>query len=376
MSKSRCLRRRAVLVLIALTVGAPATAAEPVPWTRCLRQRDKWYGGDEAVRIAGNVLLYQRASGGWPKNIDMARPLTDRQKAALLKAQRRTNATLDNGATHTQLRFLARVYTATKQQRFQAGFLKGMDYVLAAQYANGGWPQCWPSPRDYSRDITFNDGAMIGVMSVLREVARKEPHYAFVDEARRKKAQTAVAKGIDCILKCQIVVAGRRTAWCQQHDEKTFAPRPARSFEPVAICGGESVGIVEFLMSIEKPSPQVIEAVQAAVAWFDKVKLTGIRQEIRRDPAKPGGRDKVIVKDPAAGPLWARFYQIGTNRPIFGDRDGKVHYTMSQISHERRSGYAWYGTWPAGMLETSYRRWQKRHAPGRNVLKADQGKPR
>ena len=368
MSKRCPIRRPAVLALLALTVTAPAGGARPVSWPRCLRQRDAWYAGAEAVRVADNVLLYQRDSGGWPKNIDMARTLSDKETAALKRAKARTDATLDNGATHTQMRYLARVYTAAKHERFKAAFLQAMDYLLAAQYPNGGWPQRWPNPKGYSRHITFNDGAMIGAMKILRGIAAGQPPYAFVDQARRKKADRAVIKGIDCILKCQIVVAGHRTAWCAQHDEKTLAPRPARTYEKASISGGESVGVVAFLMDIDKPSPQVIEAVQAAVAWFDRAKLMGIRQVTQADPGKPGGRDKVIVKDPAARPLWARFHEIGTNRPIFCSRDGVVRYRLSEISHERRNGYAWYGAWPASLLAKRYPAWQQKHAPGRNVL--------
>ena len=126
-------------------------------------------------------------------------------------------------------------------------------------------------------------------------------------------------------------------------------------------------------MSIEEPGPRIINAVQSAIIWFDQVKLTGIRQVLK--PAKPvkfrfhtSKTDKAIVKDPEAPPIWARFYEIGTNRPIFGDRDRKVHYTMAEISRERRTGYSWYGSYAAGLLSKDYPAWRKKHTPGRNVL--------
>ena len=123
-------------------------------------------------------------------------------------------------------------------------------------------------------------------------------------------------------------------------------------------------------------SAALVEAVQSAVRWFEAVKLLGIRQVIRRDPTKPRGFDKFIVKDPHAPPLWARFYEIGTNRPIFCSRDGVVRYRLADISYERRTGYAWYGTWPARLLARDYPAWQKRWAPGKNVLTRGQGRPR
>lgn len=353
MKVNRAELSKALLCLFAVAAASVAGSAGKIP-----EREPKWYGSDEAVRIADNILLYQRTTGGWPANVDMSRELTEEQKDKVRMAQDRADSTLDNGATHTHLRYLARVYNATKQERFKEAFLKGLDYLMKAQYANGGWPQTYPPLRGYSKFITFNDGAMIGAMTVLRDIAENKPPYAFVDENRRQRAGRAVQEGIQCILKCQIVVAGRRTAWCQQHDDKTFQPRPARAFEPAAITACESVGIVEFLMSIDNPRQEIIDAVQNAAAWFDDVKITGIRQVSKPDESKERGFDKVIVADAAAPPTWARFYEIGTNRPIFGDRDGKVYSAMSQISAERRTGYSWYGDWPADMLRKDYPRWR------------------
>ena len=246
--------------------------------------------------------------------------------------------------------------------------LKGVDFVLAAQYANGGWPQAFPNPRGYSAHITFNDGAMTGALGMMQQIALRDADFVFVDDARRAKAADAVKRGIECILKCQIVVRRRPTAWCAQHDEKTLAPRPARTYEKVSISGSESVGVVRFLMSLDKPSPRVIAAVQGAVAWFDRAKITGIRQVTKAAPSLPRGIDKVIVTDPSAPPIWARFYQIGTNKPIFCGRDGKIKATLAEIEAERRTGYSWYGAYPAGLLSRDYPKWQKKWAPNNNVL--------
>jgi PelA/Pel-15E family pectate lyase len=360
----------AAAILLAF-VGAAAAAedakAPAVPWKSCLKQKPAWYAGDGAVRIADNVLLYQRDSGGWPKNLEMAAVLSDPEKAALAAQKPKTDSTIDNGATYTQMAYLARVYQAAKHERFKAAFLKGLDYLLSAQYENGGWPQFYPKPSGYSTHITFNDDAMIGVMKLLRDIARNAPAYAFVDDDRRARAEKAVARGLDCILKCQIVTNGRRTAWCAQHDEKTLAPASARSYEKASLSGAESVGIVRFLMDIDRPSPEVIQAVQSAVAWFNEAKLTGIRQVAKPDPSLPGGTDKVVVADPSAEPLWARFYEIGTNRPIFCGRDGVIKYTLAEIEHERRTGYAWYVGDPGGLLAKEYPAWQAKWARAGNV---------
>ncbi len=336
-------------------------------WGACLMQKAGWYSGREAVRIGDNVLLYQRDSGGWPKNTDMAAPLSDQQKTNLINAKSQTDSTIDNGATVTPLRYLAKVYNATKQDRFRTAFLKGLDYLFKAQYENGGWPQFYPDTSGYYAHITFNDDAMINVMTLLCDVRDKKDEFAFVDKQRRAKAAQAVARGIECILKCQIVIDGKRLVWCAQHDEKTFEPRPARSYEKVSLSGGESVGIVRFLMSIEEPTPAIIAAVEGAVEWFEQAKTTGIRRTHRRATGAENGYDKVIVADAEAPPIWGRFYQIGTNRPIFCSRDGIIRYSLAEISYERRNGYFWYVSAPAELLAKSYPAWRKKHTPGRNV---------
>ncbi|MEO6725206.1 MAG: pectate lyase [Blastocatellia bacterium] len=367
---SRCLLLCASLCLGAAFVkdgnatsaAQPAQAATPIGWKDCLNQKPGWYGGAEALRIARNVLLYQRDSGGWPKNIEMAAMLDEKAKAELLKQKSETDSTIDNDATCAQMIYLARVFNATQQTRFKDVFIRGLDYLLRAQYPNGGWPQYYPKLTGYYTHITFNDDAMINVMTLLREIARRQPAYGFVDEARRAKAEKAVEKGIECILKSQIKVNGKLTAWCAQHDETSFAPAPARTYEKISLSGSESVGIVRFLMDISRPNAHVVEAIQSAVAWFNQAKLTGIKVAKKPDAAQPKGYDLIVVEDAKAEPLWARFYEIGTNRPIFCGRDGQIKTTLAEIEYERRTGYNWYTGAPAKLLSQDYPAWLKRRA--------------
>ncbi|MBI1763697.1 MAG: pectate lyase [Acidobacteria bacterium] len=328
-----------------------------IAWRNALRQSAGWYGSDEAVRVADNVLLYQRDTGGWPKNTEMAKLLTAGERAELNENKDHLDSTIDNGATYTQLEYLARVFSATKQERFKTAFFKGLDYLLQAQYANGGWPQYFPLRKGYYTHITYNDDAMIGVLRLLRDITRKQPEYGFVDDPRRQRAGQAVAKGIECILKTQIVVDGKRTAWCAQHDEVTLAPAKARAYEHPSLSGSESVGIVRFLMEIENPDARVSNAIEAAVAWLKAVQVNGFRYYDKRDAALEKGYDRVLEAAANAGPLWARFYEIGTNRPIFSGRDSIIKYSVSEIEHERRTGYGWYSDRAADLLAKEYPAW-------------------
>jgi len=324
-----------------------------------LRKPDAWFAGDEAGRVGANILSFQAEAGGWPKNVDTSAGPYNGDRAAL-------RPTFDNGATTDELRFLARLFDATGDPAHRAAFLRGLDYVLRAQYPNGGWPQYHPPGKGYHRHITFNDNAMVRLMLFVRDVATADG-FAFVDDARRGRAGAAFDRGVGCILKCQIKVNGRPAAWCAQHDEIDLRPRPARSFELATLSGAESVGLTRLLMSLDDPSPEVVRAVEGAVAWFEKVKLSGIRVTIVKDRNAIKGTNKLVVPDPAAPPLWARFYAIGTDEPVFADRDGVPKPALADIGDERRNGYAWYGSWPRTLLEAEYPAWKRRVAAGTTV---------
>jgi PelA/Pel-15E family pectate lyase len=122
-------------------------------------------------------------------------------------------------------------------------------------------------------------------------------------------------------------------------------------------------------MGIDRPSQQIIKGIEGAIVWFNQAKLTGIRQIEKSDRSVEGGYDRVVIEDANAPPIWARFYQIGTNRPIFCGRDGIIKYKLAEIEQERRAHYAWYGYWPAELLAKDYPAWREKWTPERNVLK-------
>jgi PelA/Pel-15E family pectate lyase len=340
----------------------PASPQTRILWRDALRQPDTWYASAEAKRVADNLLLYQHDNGGWDKNIDMAAPLGPVELAALEKERHTSigHTTMDNDATWTQIQYLARVDATTRTTRYADAIRRGLNYVLEAQYPNGGWPQFYPLRDGYWDHITYNDDAMTGVMETLRLAAAGKPGFEFLTDAERARAADAVEKGIAVILKTQAIVNGKRTVWCAQHDEHTLAPVQARSYEHISLSGAESVGVVEQLMAVEHPSPEIVRAIESALEWFRAVKITGIRVETKTASEMPRNFDRVVVEDPSAPPLWARFYEIGTNRPIFSGRDGVVRYQMSEIEQERRTGYRWYVDRPAKLLDVDYPAWKER----------------
>ncbi|WP_083382057.1 pectate lyase [Flavobacterium commune] len=331
------------------------------------------YPESDYTKIADNMILFQCANGGWPKNYDMKAILTPEQVEKVASTKAILHTTFDNETTYTHVYYLAQVYTATKIEKYKVACEKGIQFILDAQYANGGWPQYFPLEKNYSRHITFNDGAYMGIINLLDKIVNNNPNFSFLDEALRAKVTQAYNKGIDCILNMQIKDKGRLTAWCQQHDEETLAPAWARKFEPPSICNAESVGVVLFLMKIKNPSDRIIQSIQSAVKWFADSKIYNTRVESFEIEAfeskyKTVKRDVRVVADAVAPPIWTRYYELGTNKPLFSDRNSELLYSLAEVSVERRSGYAWYTYEPQKALD-KYAEWQQKYAPSDNVLK-------
>lgn len=342
----------------------------PVTFSTLLTQPADWYGSSESQKVADVVMGFQNPDGGWIKlqpDVDMTKPITGPGDLNV-----RVQSTIDNDSTFTEMKFLAKMYNATKNEKYKESFDKALDYILNGQYDNGGWPQFLTDPVGYQKNITFNDNAMVNIMTIIRDImTNKDNLYSFVDSERVDRCKTAFDKGVNLILKSQIVVNGKKTAWCAQIDKDTLQPATGRSYELPSISGQESVGIVRFLMSIDNPSPAIIDAIQSAVAWFNEVKISGIKVVTKVDPTMEFGGDRIVVKDPNAPLLWARFYEIGTNRPIFASRDGVVKYNLADISYERRMKYSWYTSAPQSLLTKDYPQWQAKWAPNNNVLAKD-----
>ena len=343
------------------------SAARSMP----LNRPAEWYGSVEARRIADIIVSFQTPAGGWSKNLnltDHARRPGERFAPNNLSAYLGPGdfdtphdpkwnyvGTLDNDATTTELQFLARVAAAATKdgEAYRASFLRGLEYLFAAQFPNGGWPQVWPLEGGYHDAITFNDGAVTETLELLQEVADGKDRFSFVPQIARERARASVAKGLECILAAQIVQAGRRSVWAQQHDALNLRPVAGRNYEPAAQCGSESAALVLFLMRLPQPNTAVVDAVYAAVAWFRKTAIYGKAYQRGSD-----GRRLVSVAGEA--PLWARFYEIGSDRAVFGDRDKSIHDDVNEISPERRNGYSWYNAGPKEALDR-FAEWSLSH---------------
>lgn len=290
------------------------------------------FAGDATGTTASftDILDNQQLDGGWKKTY------TETQGDW-------AKSTIDNKATYSEIRRLASEYTKTNDSKYSEAAIKGINFLLNMQYSNGGWPQVYQAS-GYHQHITYNDDAMINVMILLDEISNKTGDFGFVDDTLADKCKTAVSKGVDCILKCQFIYDGKLTVWGQQHDEVTLKPASARAYEIPSLCAKESATIVSFLKT-RSQTPEITKSIKAAEDWFNSVKITGIKV------VKENG-DVVVKNDSSVTtPIWARFYEIGTNKPIFVGRDSVMKYNLSEIEQERRTGYSWYGNWGASVVK-------------------------
>jgi len=342
-----------------------------------LDREASWYGSPEARHTADVIVSFQTPAGGWGKNMNMSGAARVKGQSFVPDNSNRLPSpgdfdaprdaswhyvgTLDNDATTTQMHFLAKVQANIPHadgEPYRVAFLRGVRYLLAAQYPNGGWPQVWPLEGGYHDAITFNDNAVYNATELLTDISEAKPEVAFVHEDLRNKAKIAVASAVKCILSAQFRISGRPTVWGQQVDMLTLKPVSARNYEPAALSSEESAELLRYLMRLPQPSAEVKTAISDGISW--------LRDHAIYNKAVVGGRNtpdgRHLIDQEGAGPLWARFYALDTGKPIFGDRDKTLHDDMNEISLERRNGYAWFNTAPAAAL-SEYDTWKVSQKP-------------
>jgi PelA/Pel-15E family pectate lyase len=373
LAKSRSLMAADKAALAAERGGGPAPETPPTGPSggsgMPLNKDAAWYAGPEARAVAENIVSFQTPAGGWGKNVNRAGPARLKGQHYVpvehLPANARSDipgeedwsyvGTIDNNATTTELRFLARVQAqlpGAEGDPYRAALAKGVRYLLTAQFPNGGWPQVYPLQGGYHDAITYNDDAITDVISVLADVAGRKGDYAAIPDQLAIAAQLSVTKAIQLILRTQVVIDGKRTIWGQQHDALTEEPAGARNFEPASLSSYESASLLIFLMRQPNPSPELIGAVQDGVAWL-------AAHGIRDMEWKRGDNGAMLTAKPGAGPIWSRYYDFTTGKPIFGDRDRTIHDDPNELSLERRNGYSWFSAGPAKVFD-QYAKWKWR----------------
>lgn len=350
------MKQKIVLVLICLCLGASLSAQNIRSYSRMEKE---WFGSEESLIVAENILLLQKDNGGWEKNYKSYGTVLDELSKSKAIAARKdiTESTIDNGASTGEINFLASMYQATGDTRYLDSFRKGIAFLYTLQYPNGGFKQ-FARFNGYYTHITYNDNAMVNVLLILDGISKDNaPYSGMSSQEEMLKAKRSFDMGIECILNTQYVQNGKLTVWCAQHDENTLLPAKARAYELPSLSGAESVGILKLLMSIKNPGSRIIECVNGAMDWFEQNRITDIRIEsFTNADGKP---DRRMVKSSEGKDIWGRFCDLTDNRPFVCDRDGIKKYDISEIGYERRNGYGWFTDDPNDLFPR-YAKWKKR----------------
>lgn len=322
----------------------------------------------DAARAAAFALAHgQLESGGWDYLIEFEpearKKWYRRADIGTLSAQeiskRRNVSTYDDDNTQSALRFLlayCRTVKASNDPRdhlIRDALAYGLNKMLEAQYPIGAWPQrydgrpkrpdnfpvkpasypknetpTWPDT-DYKNHYTFNDNTHRDCIRTMLEAYHHTGEGRFMDAAKR---------GGDFIILAQMPEP--QPVWAQQYNAQ-MEPAWARAFEPPCVTGAESVGVLRMLMDLylETGEQKYLKPIPPAFAWYERSAIAPNR--------------------------WARYYELRTNRQIFGDRDGKIHYRLEDISAERQRGYSWSGDYGVRHMMAYYEKLQKQ---GRDAL--------
>lgn len=290
--------------------------------------------GDEqflaAARQVGEALRKgQMLSGGWQASIEFEpqrRAKWAYRTHAKQPRKAKDQSSLDDDKSQSSMRFVVRLDKALEFQdeavhEMAVFALNGL--VEHGQFSNGGFPQVYSRtlkesladeidpnapasfPDSWSRKYeghqnywyrpTLNDNLAPDVFATLMLA-----HRVYSDQRYRE----AAIKLADFLVLAQLPEP--QPAWAQQY---SYAMQPiwARKFEPAAVTGGESQGVIRTLLDIyvSTGDQKYLEPIPRALDYLERSQL-------------PDGR-------------LARFYELGSNRPLYFTKDYRLTYDDSDM---------------------------------------------
>ncbi len=280
--------------------------------------------GDEryleaAVAVADSLIWGQMESGGWRYVIDFLGEGNYRYRHEADGDPDDDNwVTFDDDVSQSAIRLLMGVDQIMERDPYTEATMYALDFMMESQFPNGAWPQVYPLSGDYpdrySDYYTFNDQVINDCISTMMEAYELYGDHRYLKSAERAG---------DFIIKSQLQEP--QPGWAQQYDWD-MNPAWARSFEPPAVCSRVTGDNIETLLELYlfTGNETYLEPIPAAIEWFNRSRI---------------GED-----------TWARFYELGTNIPIYCDRDRKLTYNISDLGDERRYGYGWQGGYGKGAI--------------------------
>ncbi|TVQ76008.1 MAG: hypothetical protein EA380_09585 [Phycisphaeraceae bacterium] len=260
---------------------------------------------DRAIETARVLAWIQNNRGGWHrqdtlKNYDPNWEYPRRPLGRMV---------LDDDVTQGSLSFLMKLDQAYSASWLTESITLGLNGMLTAQHSSGGWPQEWPThpQRPYSAFMTFNDGTINDCIRVMLEA---------YDQYRDTRYMDAAVRAADYILSVQL--SEPHPGWAQQYDLQG-RPAQARTHEPPAICSSVTGRNIETLIEIavRTGDERYLLPIPAAERWLRRVNI--------------------------GNNIWARFYELGTNRAIYVGSNGRIYYRLEDIPKKYQMNYNWQG---------------------------------
>tara|TARA_B110000003_G_C16588038_1_gene510686 strand:- start:94 stop:1359 length:1266 start_codon:yes stop_codon:yes gene_type:complete len=265
-------------------------------------------------------------------------------------------STFDNNATTAEMRFLAQLFSQSPSEEnrsvFKNSFEKGLSFILDSQNETGAWPQVYPKrfgSGEYSNLGTYNDHVIVRNMVLLLDLVSPNSSFdeSLIIDIDRDKIVDALARGLEFILKTQIVVDGELTIWSQQYDMSDYSPSGARSFELTGRSTWESVGITSLLLNWPNQDTEVEQAVLGAIGWFKDNAIQNMKY-VYNLPNQEGNGEIIPQENEV---MWYRLYNISDDQFFMSLRDGVKIYDINEMDDERRYGYQWGGDWGRTIID-------------------------
>lgn len=261
-----------------------------------------------ALDVGRALYCTQTEGGGW----------TDQAVAAGNCGKRRfdrlpdRHATFDDGTMAANLYFLFDLSDLVVEKGLSVpDWLRevidqGLSFIVKTQSAEGSWSQIYES-KGYHVLATLNDDAMTGLIRVL---------LVGYERSGRAEYLEAATRGGDFLLKAQ--AASDKPGFAQQYSA-ALKPAPARKFEPAGYASLETAYAINALIDLYlyTGNDRYRKGAEQAAAWLDANRITPT--------------------------TWARLYEVGSNRPIFGKRDGTMTYDIVDLPESERNSYRWQG---------------------------------
>jgi PelA/Pel-15E family pectate lyase len=316
-------------------VQPPGTPTVGMAYLAAFEATNDEYYLSAAVETAEALCYGQLQSGAWTNSVcfDESSPLCARYRNGKGDGKGKNFSTLDDGISQAAIEFLVGLDAATgfKKTKHREAVKVALDALLQAQFANGAFPQGWDETpadsgqteakrgnfpkhdwrtegrmKDYWDAYTLNDDLALSVTKTLLKVIQTYP-----DDDRYL---AALKRFGDFLIISQMPEP--QPGWAQQYNYD-LQPIWARKFEPAAISGRETEGVIAALMQIAVATKdkKYLDPIPAALAWLKRSALPGRKM--------------------------ARYYELETNRPLYMERKSKDVYVLTNKDDNLPDHYGW-----------------------------------